>query len=168
MFNNIGGKIKILATVITVVGIIASFISGLILIADGNNDIPIITGFFVLYGLGQLIENTDAIRAHMTGSANIPAVKAPVAPYFCTNCGHPGPFSGNCPKCGSRRTHQNPEMNPAFRKADNTVPPFISNSPNAPYWCSDCGHPGPYDGNCPSCGSEYIYEYDKSQSKGLK
>ena len=24
---------------------------------------------------------------------------------------------------------------------------------NVPYWCGNCGHDGPYDGNCPACGS---------------
>ena len=26
-------------------------------------------------------------------------------------------------------------------------------NPHAPYWCAKCYHSGPYDGNCPVCGS---------------
>lgn len=30
---------------------------------------------------------------------------------------------------------------------------FKSGDPNAPYWCGNCGHDGPYAGNCPECNS---------------
>lgn len=79
MHNNIGGKIKALAKVITWVGIIGSVISGGLQIASGANyrssGAFIITGLltivggsliawissFILYGFGQLIENSDRI-----------------------------------------------------------------------------------------------------------
>jgi hypothetical protein len=73
MFGNIGSKIKILAQVCTWVGIIGSIIGGLVLIA--LDTYLIIAGLliaavgsliswassFVLYGFGQLIENTDKL-----------------------------------------------------------------------------------------------------------
>ena len=31
--------------------------------------------------------------------------------------------------------------------------PFINGQPNIPFWCGKCGAPGPYEGACPTCGS---------------
>ncbi len=74
MFNNIGGKIKGLATVLTSAGIIASCIIGIIYILSGDGD-NVLQGFlilaigslsswlgsFLLYGFGQLVENSDIL-----------------------------------------------------------------------------------------------------------
>ncbi len=83
MFENIGGKIKALAKVLCWVGIIASVISGIVMISNGSRSygyynsgagavagiITIIVGSlaswigsFFTYGFGQLIENTDAMK----------------------------------------------------------------------------------------------------------
>mgnify|MGYP000994645365 CR=1 FL=1 len=81
MYSNIGGKIKALAKVIAWIGIIASIIGGMTVIGiwsqmsySGN---PIVfpgilvmvigslgawVGSFLLYGFGQLIEDTSSIR----------------------------------------------------------------------------------------------------------
>ena len=71
MFSNIGSKIKALATVCTWVGIILSFIAGIVLISmDEQLIFPgllIMIGgsllswlsSFILYGFGQLVENSD-------------------------------------------------------------------------------------------------------------
>ena len=76
MFDNIGSKIKTLAKVITWLGIIASIIIGISIIVSGTGDAVTIgagigaaiggsigfwIGSFLLYGLGQLIENTDTL-----------------------------------------------------------------------------------------------------------
>ena len=74
MFDNIGRKIKTLASVLAWIGIVLSIIYGLILLADGKDDnvvvgvIIIVVGSlcswlssFVLYGFGQLIENSDIL-----------------------------------------------------------------------------------------------------------
>lgn len=82
MFDNIGGKIKTVATTIAWLGIIGSIIIGIIIIAEANDSyypsatetlsgwLVIIVGSlsswvssFTLYGFGQLIENTDIISA---------------------------------------------------------------------------------------------------------
>ena len=74
MFDNIGGKIKGVAKFITWLGIIASVISFLIIVSIGENEL-IGLGFILLvvgcigswlsslmlYGFGQLIENTEII-----------------------------------------------------------------------------------------------------------
>ena len=73
MFDNIGGKIKALAQVVTWIGIIASIISGIAIISI--DDEMIFVGLmvmifgalsswassFVLYGFGQLVENSDKL-----------------------------------------------------------------------------------------------------------
>jgi len=74
MFSNIGGKIKNLAIVVTWIGIISSVILGIIMMATGYGEMVLIgflvalvgsllswVGSFLLYGFGQLIENTDTI-----------------------------------------------------------------------------------------------------------
>ena len=72
MFNNIGGKMKALAKMICTIGIIASVIGGIALIGSGVHAIfgilaMILGAFFawigtwVLYGFGELIEQTTTI-----------------------------------------------------------------------------------------------------------
>ena len=88
MFDNIGSKIKKLAKILCWLGIIISVISGIAIMAAGNNYsynsysssgstvggvvggiLTIVLGSllswissFFAYGFGQLIENTDRIR----------------------------------------------------------------------------------------------------------
>ena len=72
MFENIGGKIKTLAKACTWIGIgvsglaslgllFTNFMAGLLVFAVGALCSWI--GSFMLYGFGQLIENTDRIAA---------------------------------------------------------------------------------------------------------
>ena len=72
MFNNIGKKIKTLAVVIFILEVLAAFIVGLCLLEDDDYElfalllillgpfVAWVSSFFV-YGLGQLIDNTDII-----------------------------------------------------------------------------------------------------------
>ena len=84
MYSNIGGKFKVLAQVIAWIGIFFSFIAGINIIVSGNamgriaysdeiSGVASVVGFlvivigslfswlgsFVLYGFGQLVENSD-------------------------------------------------------------------------------------------------------------
>ena len=75
MFNNIGNKIKTCAEVISLIGIIASIITGIVIMLTIATFQAIFLGLliciigsllcwissFVLYGFGQLIENTDIL-----------------------------------------------------------------------------------------------------------
>ena len=72
MFENIGCKIKMLAKVCCWVGIFVSVIYGIILLSENNNELiglsvfilgPLFSliGSFVIYGFGQLIENSDKL-----------------------------------------------------------------------------------------------------------
>ena len=74
MYDNIGGKIKGLAKVICVIGIIVSVIAGLNVFSDNEQDEflgvlyfiigPLLSwiGSFCLYGFGELIEKTSNIE----------------------------------------------------------------------------------------------------------
>ena len=73
VFDDIGGKIKTLAKVLTVIGIAASIILGLVLISDVPwLGVGIIVfgslfswiGSFLLYGFGELIDNTAVIAGN--------------------------------------------------------------------------------------------------------
>ncbi len=69
MFDNIGDKIKMLAKVICLAGIIISLIAGIALMSNGSGGFGFLTivvgallswvGTFVLYGFGKLVENSD-------------------------------------------------------------------------------------------------------------
>ena len=78
MFDNIGSKIKTLAKVICWIGILISVISGIVVIAStGSTGVPVgilvivlgallsWIGSFVLYGFGQLIENSEEIKSKL-------------------------------------------------------------------------------------------------------
>ena len=80
MFDNIGSKIKTLAQVVCWIGIIASFLIGIILISQ-DEDTALIgflvlvlgslfswIGSFMTYGFGQLIENSDILVADKKGN----------------------------------------------------------------------------------------------------
>lgn len=71
MYNNIGGKIKNLAELIAIFGIIGFVIAGLVVMANagflagllmaGLGALGSWIGSFTLYGFGELIENTKII-----------------------------------------------------------------------------------------------------------
>ena len=73
MFNNIGGKIKTVAMTLCIIESVISAILGLVLIVVDKSTIatgilliivgPLLAwlGSFLLYGFGQLIENSDIL-----------------------------------------------------------------------------------------------------------
>ena len=70
MFNNIGGKLKMVAEIFTVTGIIVSIIFGILMFAENflYGLLIMIAGSLiswlsslVMYGFGHLIENTDKL-----------------------------------------------------------------------------------------------------------
>ena len=83
MFDNIGSKIKTLAKVVCWIGIIGSIIAGMAMIATMGS-VGVLSGLltivlgamiswvgsFVLYGFGEMVENSDirtelAVKAEM-------------------------------------------------------------------------------------------------------
>lgn len=74
MFDNIGGKIKVVAKVECWIGIISSFIAGISLMSEDEELFGLIgffvivigslaswLGSFLIYGFGQLVENSDIL-----------------------------------------------------------------------------------------------------------
>lgn len=78
MFSNIGGKIKNLAMVLCGIGISGSVLLGILLISNRAAVPGIIfmivgslfswVGSFVLYGFGQLVENSDRMASNAAKS----------------------------------------------------------------------------------------------------
>ena len=140
MFDNIGSKIKGVATTVTVILIVLSLIGGaltwkgmadlrqgtlgfiLFLVIGGVGSLLAWLGSLCLYGFGQLIEDTSAIRREMTkqakggsapatqlrhaqtaGSEDSAAAANPAA-WRCGVCGTLNASSRtNCIKCGCNR-----------------------------------------------------------------
>ncbi len=112
MFKNIGGKIKTLASVIAWLGIISSVIGGfgymtidedfifggIIIVVAGS--ITSWIGSFVLYGFGELVENS-AIIAQKT-DVTVPKQKAVnTAPQTRTKAENLQKTNGKCQICGA-------------------------------------------------------------------
>lgn len=92
MFDNIGGKIKTVASTLTVIGIVLSIFSGLIVLLDGSAEGLLLMifgslfswlGSFLLYGFGQLIENSDKLVALLDSSS--PKIAAGVTPRYSSD-----------------------------------------------------------------------------------
>ena len=122
MFDNIGGKIKTLAVVICVIGMISSVIGGIVLWTQNSRYAPTIlpgiivivagclgswVGSFFTYGFGELIENTDRIVYNTSRMANNQG-SAPAARTTPINPPRPVVSSGTtdagfwrCKSCGT-------------------------------------------------------------------
>lgn len=115
MFDNIGRKIKKLAEINTIIGIGASFLGGILMLFMTTQflrsflvfllgSIASWIGSFVLYGFGQLIENTDILVAESKKQCQneVTSVSSsdPSAPAvrFCKHCGSKMP-AGYCTNC---------------------------------------------------------------------
>ena len=131
MYDNVGTKIKNLAIGTFVVETIVSILGGIVLSAEISIAIglPVIfMGFitawlssWLLYGFGELICETSSVKRELVelnkiisktikdkaketnrqAINNTPTVVGPNTPYYCKQCGNPGPYEGACPNCGS-------------------------------------------------------------------
>lgn len=52
----------------------------------------------------------------------------------------------NCPICGTEQSDDR-------EFCVDCKTPFINRQADIPYWCNECGKPGPYGNFCPNCGS---------------
>ena len=181
MFDNIGGKIKVLAVTFTIIGMVMSIIYGLIIISETDSAAGLIVmlvgclfswiGSFTLYGLGHLIENTDILVEQ--GRHDRPLYTRNTTGYLhrCPECGNmiseePCEYCSSvqklkaaengrifteqmvsCPTCGAVQKSGRSFCYKCGQEFLNT------NQGNAPYWCGSCGQAGPFNGECPNCGS---------------
>ena len=134
MFDNIGSKIKSLAQIVCWLGIIVSAVSGLAIMISNEETVFVglliillgsigsWIGSFVLYGFGQLIENSDTlveISKHSISKAPKES-SVPTSPntdttdngsddndIHCPHCDRKimvpeGTLSANCPWCNKK------------------------------------------------------------------
>ncbi len=122
MFSNIGNKIRVLAKVICIIGIVCSAIAGVVVMiigfvmlgkrqTSGTGVLLIFLGIFyaglgalfswigsfVLYGFGQLVHSVQNLESRICDSVPDGYYGAPVAPA-------PGAYMPEekvCPSCGS-------------------------------------------------------------------
>lgn len=95
MYNNVGMKVKGVAVAFGVIGFLSSVLIGLSLISNGNRynnntilGISVIFGgslsswisSLILYGFGQLIDDTAALRDHFTPSFRTSSQYSPSNP----------------------------------------------------------------------------------------
>ncbi len=106
MYNNIGKKIKTVAKAAGYVGTIVSMIVGYITLPYGGFLIfifgPIVSWLstFLIYGFGQLIENTDVLAAQVRNQNFENDEKNDTSARYCQKCGKVV-TSDICPYCGT-------------------------------------------------------------------
>ena len=165
MYDNIGSKIKTLAKVLCWIGIIGYIVLGIVLIFTSGFLIGVLVGVvgallswigpFILYGLGQLIENSDTIvfqnkrlldligtnveYREQNKTERVPTVTKPTHTWRCASCGsmiseYP------CPHCNYGAALENSELN--GEESDTIV-------------CSNCNTKNlRSNGFCWSCGKK--------------
>lgn len=115
MFDNIGGKIKALAMGITILGITASVIWGLTILLEGDfvglvimlgGSLAAWIGSFLIYGFGELIDNTRQlidIGKSCKGSPNSDPAQgfAPVSTPKMQPTSKQVAHAWRCPHCGN-------------------------------------------------------------------
>ena len=153
MFDNIGGKIQGLAKVICWIGIIASVIAGIVMIYDATSryytDTELVwlgiavaivgsllswVGSFVLYGFGELVENSDEIvyelQKKQSGSVTIEGS----APRVMAR-----PYIGKDPYAAAAEAA---EKRPGSDGGKTwTCPYCFSKNPTDSMKCKSCGSP---------------------------
>lgn len=143
MFENIGGKIKTTAVVVTVIGFIASVIGGIGIMAAHTSRNPTIftgigflvggcvgswVGSFMLYGFGQLIEDLQECKGYL---------------YTLTKNNE----SGDAPKIKSA----------LLAGAESTRKQSASSMPSYPWICDRCGARNSSSATvCRDCGEQHI------------
>lgn len=138
MNGGVGGKIKMVASILCVIEVLGAIIGGIsIMTIDeymvGIGFIVLITGillsavtYLLLYGFGELIDDVKEIKGKISG--------LPVAPEITKEA----------------------KQNAVITNKINNPEPLKK---RVPYWCKACGQEGPYVGNCPNCGAvEIRYE----------
>ena len=193
MFSNIGSKIKIVAIVSTVIGMIISVVYGFVLVKySALVGILVVVlgclgswlGSFTLYGLGQLIENSDIIVKQLKkinsttpdgkginqNNTNYSSPlntlnynnnsnstrKVPVTMESCRKCGgYYDVGSKECPHCGNK-SKQHQEDNSANKYQQSNDNKLSYSNFVSRMRCPECGEY--HDINCtecPKCGHKY-------------
>lgn len=180
MFDNIGSKIKSFVTINAYVGIGIFVLLGLLLMAD-NFLIGLLTAAigssfcwissFVMYGLGQLIENSyEMVRLLKGSNTQTPSKSTKFTPVY-------KPATSSNQQASATPVQRNKNVPIAVTKTPSgkIICPTCSleqwggafecsgcgqvfmNGQKVPYWCGKCGKAGPFAGDvCPDCGSSFL------------
>ena len=117
MWDNIGGKIKGLAKIIALLGIISSIIGGIVFFNIDGSGMYVGIGFatiflgslfswiasWFMYGFGELIENSESIK-YNTSKISDTSRNKPINESFDGNVSKPRTPSGDtwiCKHCGT-------------------------------------------------------------------
>ena len=135
MFENIGGKIKGLAKIICWLGIIICVITGIVLFSQAGDTYNrsakttlIVTGLlimvggsvlswvssFVLYGFGELVENSSTIATNMNSKQTVSDSRTGESSgttssgkyWTCPNCKKQNPLTTSICICGTPKPEQ--------------------------------------------------------------
>lgn len=164
MFENIGGKIKTLATVLCAIGIIVSVITGFSLLMALSNTglgfiglIIMIVGSlfswissFFIYGFGQLIDNTATMTDNNASQTQTASAPISTPSYFKADAVNEHKWT--CKKCGSSWSNSTAFCCSCGEKKP-ACAPAKENLPTENEWkCPTCGRLNMnYVGTC-GCG----------------
>lgn len=112
MFDNISKKIKLASKILFFLCSLGCVIAGSVLLTVTEELLYILLLFLgpivsyllalLVYGFGEIVEKVISIDSKIqTNDIEEKKVNKPVERYWCGKCEHPGPYDGNCPKCGS-------------------------------------------------------------------
>ena len=165
MFENIGEKIKSLATILTWIGVIGFGVCGIALLMNGEVVAGILTtvigalgswvSAFTLYGFGELIEVSVAINDKLgkineealNSGKKVKSASQGTMLWICSKCGREQLANRKvCWECGNPKPE---EENAESREVANT-----DNSPKEMWICSKCGkRQAAYRKVCWGCGA---------------
>ena len=172
MFDNIGSKIKSLASVIAWIGIIVSVLSGIVLcitqgfvvgiLVAGLGSLSAWIGSFMQYGFGQLIENSDylvkvAKTTHNGGNGAI--VYQHFAPV------PPGAYQPTPQSVTSQYAPYAVPTSPNISRTNNAAN-APSQQPSPSWICSSCGYTNRTTAHCcAQCGTIKAWSEQKQEKQ---
>ncbi len=160
LYKDIGIKIKVWAQVIFIVGAIGAVITGIVLLADEFILAGLLTLFcgpivalistWLLYAFGQLVDDTHVARDQ---NANIDKNLQMLAKPMIDEAEAKAKREAEEKAKRIAEAKAEREAKAKTKQSENAATFVLHKNNDAPYWCGKCGCDGPYDGNCPECGS---------------
>jgi len=134
VFQNIGIKCQMLDNTYRTTLLTAKLLEAQIG-ADKTNSATVPDSETATPNVGYAVKNQPAVDLSKEYSVPVKLFKKGNGKVFCPQCG----------------TEQNDDRYRCF----NCGVTFVNQQPGIPYWCGECGVPGPYEGNCPKCNSDH-------------
>lgn len=156
MFEDAGKKLQNIAIVLFGMGTACAIIAGFAMIYDemvlpgiitliGGPSVAWLIALLV-HAFAQLVDDANAIRNKLNSVSNHIQILA--EPIIQEATGK------TQTQVGEESNHPSEQKTTSNNTGKEFAPQFIEKKEtNAPYWCGNCGHDGPYDGICPICNS---------------